>query len=144
SVLLPALKGLDVEPRGVATASAPSAQQTATRFGFGYAATDWRQVVDDDSVDAVLIATRHDLHASVAAAALRAGKSVFLEKPMALAAAELDDLLDAWRSSGRVLQVGFNRRFAPTFLRLKARLASMNGRGPLVMAYRVNAGAVGP
>jgi polar amino acid transport system substrate-binding protein len=146
SVLLPALtpKQLDVELRGVATASAPSAQQTATRFSFGYAATDWRQVIDDDAVDAVLVATRHDLHASVAAAALRAGKSVFLEKPMALSPDELDDLLDAWRSSGCLLQIGFNRRFAPTYQQLKARFSFSKRRGPLVMAYRVNAGAVPP
>ena len=142
SVLLPALKKLDVELCGVATASAPSAQQTATRFGFGYAATDWRQVIEDNFVDAVLIATRHDLHASLAAAALRAGKAVFLEKPMALADHELEDLLTAWRESGRVLQVGFNRRFAPTYQRLKARYSGR--RAPLVMAYRVNAGAVAP
>jgi predicted dehydrogenase/NADPH:quinone reductase-like Zn-dependent oxidoreductase len=142
SVLLPALKKLNVELRGVATASAPSAQQTATRFGFGYAATDWRQVIEDDSVDAVLVATRHDLHASIAGAALRAGKAVFLEKPMALTEDELEDLMAAWRGSGRVLQLGFNRRFAPTYQRLKARFSGR--RAPLVMAYRVNAGAVAP
>src|SRR5437870_9535204 len=85
SVLLPALQKLEhVELRGVATASSPSAHQTATRFGFGFAATDWRAVVEDASIDAILVATRHDLHARLAAAALRAGKSVFLEKPMAL------------------------------------------------------------
>jgi predicted dehydrogenase/NADPH:quinone reductase-like Zn-dependent oxidoreductase len=143
SVLLPSLKKLDpVELRGVATASGPSAHQTATRFGFGYCATDWRQVVDDTDIDAVLVATRHDLHACVAAAALRAGKSVFLEKPMALATDQLEDLLDAWRSSGRVLQVGFNRRFAAVYQRLKAELTSRSA--PLVMAYRVNAGPVAP
>ncbi|MCA1647353.1 MAG: Gfo/Idh/MocA family oxidoreductase, partial [Chloroflexi bacterium] len=142
AVLLPALKKLDVDLRGVVTASAPSAQQTATRFGFGYAATDWRQVLEDGLVDAVLVATRHDLHASIAAVALRAGKSVFVEKPMALAPDELEDLLDAWRSSGRVLQVGFNRRFAPTYRQLKARYTPR--RAPLVMTYRVNAGAVAP
>ncbi|MDQ6671781.1 MAG: bi-domain-containing oxidoreductase [Chloroflexota bacterium] len=140
SVLLPALKKLDVEFRGVATWTAPSAQQTAARFGFGYAATDWRQVVDDTAVDAVLVATRHDLHAGIAAAALRAGKAVFLEKPMALNEADLEDLLAACRSSDRVLQVGFNRRFAPTFQQMKARYAGR--RAPLVLAYRVNAGAV--
>jgi predicted dehydrogenase/threonine dehydrogenase-like Zn-dependent dehydrogenase len=145
SVLLPALRksvGPALELRGVATASAPSAQQTATRFGFAYAATDWRQVVEDDAVDAVVVATRHDLHASVAAAALRAGKAVFLEKPMALSTVELDDVLDAWQSSGRVLQLGFNRRFAPTYRQLKAHFAGR--KTPLVMAYRVNAGAVAP
>ena len=141
SVLLPALKKLDgVELRGVATASAPSAQQSASRFGFAYTASDWRQVVDDPEVDAVLIATRHDLHASVASAALQSGKAVFLEKPMALSEFDLTALMDAWQSSGRVLQVGFNRRFAPTFLRLKAGFAGH--RPPLVMAYRVNAGGV--
>jgi predicted dehydrogenase/threonine dehydrogenase-like Zn-dependent dehydrogenase len=142
-VLLPSLKKLEgLELRGVATASGPSGHQTANRFGFGYSATDWRQVVDDPSIDAVLIATRHDQHARVAAAALRAGKSVFLEKPMALSTDELEDLLDAWRSSGRVLQLGFNRRFAPTYRRLKSVFASR--RDPLIMAYRVNAGAVSP
>jgi predicted dehydrogenase/threonine dehydrogenase-like Zn-dependent dehydrogenase len=143
SVLLPTLKKLDnIEFRGVATASAPSAHQTATRFGFAYTASDWREVVEDENTDAVLIATRHNLHAAVAAAALRAGKSVFLEKPMALSPPELEDLLDAWHASGRVLQVGFNRRFAPSYLRLKSAFASR--RAPLVMSYRVNAGPVSP
>ena len=143
SVLLPALRKLDgVELRGVATASAPSAQQTATRFGFAYIATDWHHVVNDADIDAVVIATRHDLHASVAAEALRAGKSVFLEKPMALDDGQLEELLNAWQSSGHILQVGFNRRFAPTYQRLKA--AFTPRRGPLVLSYRVNAGAVSP
>jgi hypothetical protein len=143
SVLLPILRKLDgVELRGVVTASAPSGHQTATRFGFAYAASDWHQVVDDPQIDVVLVATRHDLHATVAAAALRAGKAVFLEKPMALSAAELNELVEAWRSSGRVLQVGFNRRFAPSYLRLKSAFARR--KTPLVAMYRVNAGAVSP
>jgi predicted dehydrogenase/threonine dehydrogenase-like Zn-dependent dehydrogenase len=140
SVLLPALRKLEVPLTGVATASPQSAQQTATRFGFGFAASDWRRVVDDPNTTAVLVATRHDLHAAITAAALQAGKAVFLEKPMALDAASLDDLMVAWRASGRVLQVGFNRRFAPTYLRMKSAFARR--RAPLVMSYRVNAGAV--
>ncbi len=141
AVLLPALRKLEhLQLAGVVTASPQSAQQTASRFGFGYAASNWRQVVDDADVDAVLIATRNDLHAEVAAAALRAGKSVFLEKPMALDTPSLDELMSAWRASGHVLQVGFNRRFAPSYLRMKSAFARR--RGPLVMSYRVNAGAV--
>ncbi|HET6320083.1 MAG TPA: bi-domain-containing oxidoreductase, partial [Chloroflexota bacterium] len=137
SVLLPRLRNVDVQLRGVATATGPSAQQTAERFGFAFATTDWQQVLDD--CDAVLIATRHDVHASVATAALRSGKSVFLEKPMALNEEDLERLVDAWRDSGRVLQVGFNRRFAPSYRWLKRSFD-----GPLVMSYRVNAGAVAP
>jgi polar amino acid transport system substrate-binding protein len=142
SVLLPELRRLDVQLRGVATASGPSAHQTGSRFGFGFATTDWREVLEDRSLDAVLIATRHDLHASVAAEALRRDVAVFVEKPLALDEAGLAQVMDAWRSSGRVLQVGFNRRFAPTFRQLKGHFAAR--RAPLVMAYRVNAGAVAP
>jgi predicted dehydrogenase/threonine dehydrogenase-like Zn-dependent dehydrogenase len=141
SMLLPKLKEIgNVELRGVATASGPSAQQTATRFGFSYAASDWRRVVDDPDVDAVLVATRHDLHSTVAVAALRHGKAVFLEKPMALSEEGVLKILDAWRASGKVLQVGFNRRFAPATQRIQAFLAGR--RGPLVLSYRVNAGPV--
>jgi predicted dehydrogenase len=143
SVLLPALKKLEqVELRGVATASAPSSHQTATRFGFAFTASDWRQVVEDPDTDAVIVATRHNLHAPIAAAALRAHRSVFLEKPMALSPEGLDDVLQAWRASGGVLQVGFNRRFAPLYRRLKAAFASRNK--PLAIVYRVNAGSVAP
>jgi predicted dehydrogenase/threonine dehydrogenase-like Zn-dependent dehydrogenase len=142
SVLLPELRRLDVDLRGVATASGPSAHQTGSRFGFGFATTDWREVLEDRSLDAVLIATRHDLHAGVAAEALRRDLAVFVEKPLALDEVGLAQVMDAWRSSGRVLQVGFNRRFAPAFRQLKGHFAAR--RAPLVMAYRVNAGAVAP
>ncbi len=116
SVLLPELRrmGERVELRGVATASGPSAQQTMSRFGFGYASVDWRELVHDPDLDAVLVATRHDLHAEIAGEALRAGKSVLLEKPMALDDEQLSHLLAAWEANPRVLQVGFNRRFSPT------------------------------
>ena len=140
SVLLPALKKLQVPLTGVATASPQSAQQTAERFGFGFAASDWRQVIDDPQTNAVLIATRHDLHAEIASAALRAGKAVFVEKPLALDADSLEEVMAAQRESGRILQVGFNRRFAPSYQRVKA--AFQRRRGPLMLAYRVNAGSV--
>jgi predicted dehydrogenase/threonine dehydrogenase-like Zn-dependent dehydrogenase len=143
SVLLPLLrKDPDVQLRGVVTASAPSGHQTATRFGFAYAASDWHDVIQDPEVDAVLVATRHDLHARVATAALEAGKAVFLEKPMALNGSELEQLLEAYYASGRVLQVGFNRRFAPTYRRLKSAFAARTSQ--LVATFRVNAGAVSP
>jgi predicted dehydrogenase len=129
-----------VELRGVATGSGPSAQQTAGRFGFAYATADWRAVVHDPEIDAVLVATRHDLHAAVAAEALERGQAVFLEKPMALTEEELATLQAAARRSGRPLQVGFNRRFAPTVRALKAAFAAR--RDPLVLTYRVNAGRV--
>jgi predicted dehydrogenase len=97
-------------------------------------------VVDDPSVDAVVVATRHGDHADLAVAALDAGKHVFVEKPLALGARELDRVLAAARASRRVLTVGFNRRFAPQVVAVRA-LAERAG-GPVATVYRVNAGAV--
>lgn len=141
-VLIPRLRDLkdEVSLTGVATGSGPNAQQTAERFGFRYAATDWQEVVADPETDAVVVATRHNLHARIVVAALRAGKSVFVEKPLALTEDEVGEVLEAWRGSGKVLLVGFNRRFSPHGR--QARETFMDARTPLLMSYRVNAGSV--
>ncbi len=139
-VFLPALKGLDtLDLRGVATASGTSARHAAERAGFAYCTTDYREIIADSSVHAVLITTRHDLHARMTAEALEAGKHVFVEKPLALNEEELRRVLKAWRGAGdRILMVGFNRRFAPATRYLTERL----GKGTAVVHCTVNAGAV--
>lgn len=114
------------------------------QFGAAYASTDSQAVLADPEVDAVLIATRHHLHAPLALAALRAGKHVLVEKPLALTAAELDELDGFVRAAGErplpVLLTGYNRRFSPYARRL-AELA--RGRtGPFIMDYRMNAGHI--
>jgi predicted dehydrogenase len=88
----------------------------------------------------VVISTRHHLHAAQAVAALEAGKHVFVEKPMALSRQEVEAVREAAARSGKILLVGFNRRFAPLSLRL-ARFFE-DRRSPLAMTYRVNAGPV--
>jgi predicted dehydrogenase len=108
----------------------------AMRFGAAYAASRYDDVLADPNVDAVLIASRNQHHAREALAALRAGKHVFVEKPMALTAAECRDLVSAERESGRTLMVGFNRRFAPFYVEQKRRLARRSG--PAVLTARVN------
>jgi predicted dehydrogenase len=136
SVLLPQLaKGAEIA--AIAAAGGVSARGAAERFGAAVATTDVEEILDDESVDAVVIATRHDTHARYAEHALRAGKHVFVEKPLALDAEELERVADAARAGGGILMVGFNRRFAPLAGRLRAELG---GRGPLVMSIRVNAG----
>ena len=140
SVFLPVLKNLDtLDLRGVATSSGISARHAAERAGFAYCTTDYQEVLADNSVHAVLITTRHDLHARMAAEALEAGKHVFVEKPLALNEEELRRVLEAWRSAGdRILMVGFNRRFAPATRYVMERLAS----GTAVVHCTVNAGSV--
>jgi predicted dehydrogenase/threonine dehydrogenase-like Zn-dependent dehydrogenase len=144
AVMLPAMrKNLQVELVGIASASGMSAQHAANRFGFRYAASDEARIIQDEQVEAVAILTRHNLHARQTLAALGAGKHVFCEKPLAIKAAELDEIQAALESqSGRnsILTVGFNRRFAPLAARMKVFL---DGRKePLAAYYRVNAGYI--
>jgi predicted dehydrogenase/threonine dehydrogenase-like Zn-dependent dehydrogenase len=125
--------------RGVATASGVSSRHAAEKAGFEYCTSDYRELLADPLVTAVIVTTRHDLHAGMVSEALEAGKHVFVEKPLALNEEELGRVLTAWRSGpGRILMVGFNRRFAPATRQLMARL----GSGPSAIHCRINAGAV--
>ena len=135
--LLPILKAeLRVALVGVATASGSSGKDVAVKEGFSYCTTDYRDLLSDPDIDAVVIATRHDLHASIAIDALKANKQTFVEKPMALDAAELDAVVAAAQESSALLMVGHNRRFAP--LSMQAR--DFVGGGPKVINCRINAG----
>jgi predicted dehydrogenase/threonine dehydrogenase-like Zn-dependent dehydrogenase len=101
------------------------------------AVTDWRQVVKHPDVDLVLIGTRHDSHAEIAAAALRADKAVFVEKPLGLTRAQIDDVWEAGADADAPLTIGFNRPFAPLSQRLHEELRQL--REPLQLVIRVNA-----
>jgi predicted dehydrogenase/threonine dehydrogenase-like Zn-dependent dehydrogenase len=125
----------------VATASALSAANAKRKFGFARAGTDYQAVLGNREVDAVVIATRHKSHAAMAAEALRAGKAVFVEKPLAIDGQGLDLVVKARNESGNArLMVGFNRRYAPIMQDLKAAL----GCPPTTMIYRVHAGQLPP
>lgn len=135
-VLMPAFAD-DAQIVGVVNRTGVSAKAAAERFGAPVASTDSAALIDDDQVDAIAIATRHDSHARLSVAALQAGKHVFVEKPIALDQDELDSVVAAAEGGGGVFMVGFNRRFAPHAERIRTELG---GRGPMVMTYRVNAG----
>src|SRR3546814_7151982 len=89
--------------------------ESGKTYGVTYATTEVQQVLDDPNVDAVLIATRHDLHAPLVLAAARAGKHVFVEKPLCLNRAELAEIEAFYAAPGDkpLLLTGFNRRFSP-------------------------------
>jgi len=141
SVLLPSLRKVaDFDPVVVCSAGGLSAGHTGRKFGFRRASTDFEEVLRDGSVDAVVIATRHNLHAEQAAAALEAGKHVYVEKPLAITIDGLERVRSAHAKAGRVLVVGFNRRWSPHTLRVQRFFAGASR--PVVINYRVNAGAV--
>ena len=104
----------------IADAHAPSAEALAE--GYGAAARSVQAIVEDDSIDAVLIATSTDTHAALIEAATDAGKAVFCEKPVDLDLARARACLEKVTASGQPVMVGFNRRFDPSFAALKRAL----------------------
>ncbi|MFF8196360.1 bi-domain-containing oxidoreductase [Streptomyces bobili] len=140
SMLLPHLAQRDgVELATVVTTTALSAANAQRKFGFAGATTDLDSVLGDESIDAVFVVTRHSSHAELTRRALLAGKSVFVEKPLALTEDELAGVLAAVEESGNDrLQVGFNRRFAPLLQEARKQFGARTG--PASLRYLVNAG----
>jgi predicted dehydrogenase/threonine dehydrogenase-like Zn-dependent dehydrogenase len=142
-ILLPALRKVKgVRYVGIATTSGTSSRHVGHTFGFDYCTTDYRELLQDEDVQAVFILTRHGAHAHFACEALRAGKAVFVEKPLALDEDELKEVVRAWHEGSGFLMVGFNRRFAPMTRYVKKRL--QGSTGPLVIHCRCNAGYLSP
>ena len=140
SALLPHLhKDPQVELASVVTTRALSALNAQRKFGFPRMTTELGAVLDDDTLDAVFVVTRHHSHADLVCQALERGHTVFVEKPLALTTTQLDAVLETVRRTGNDrLMVGFNRRFAPLFTALRDRLGTPTG--PLSARYLVNAG----
>ena len=140
SMLLPHLARLDtVRLAHVATTRSLSAVNAQRRFGFTTASTSAQAVLDDKSLDAIFIVTRHHAHADLVCRALETGKAVFVEKPLALTGDELQRIIDVVASTGNDrLMVGFNRRFAPMLTQLKSLFGQPGASS--VVRYLVNAG----
>jgi predicted dehydrogenase len=143
SMLLPPLKADHrAEIRTIVTTTGLSAASAAQRFGASVHGTNPTAVLDDADISGVVIATRHRSHASLTARALRAGKAVLVEKPLAIDAEGLALVDAAVRETGNDrLMVGFNRRFAPIIRDLAAMFV---GKRPLTLLYRVHAGPLPP
>lgn len=144
--LLPYLKKINfVNLKAVATASGLSAKNVAKKFGFAYATSDYRQILDNPDINAVLIATRHDLHAKLVIESLKKGKVVYVEKPLALNENELNEIIKVHNQlitndQFPRLMVGFNRRFTPFAEEVKNFFE--NRKNPLMINYRINAGFI--
>ena len=134
---VPALKKqTGVRLRAVQSGGGVRAKSYAARYETDYATTDYQAVLADPSIDAVLITSRNQFHAAQAAEALLAGKHVFVEKPMAITAEECRQVLAAVESSGKLLTVGFNRRFARYYRLLQEQVRKRSG--PVTINCRVN------
>ncbi|MCX6387407.1 MAG: bi-domain-containing oxidoreductase, partial [Solirubrobacterales bacterium] len=126
-----------VGPGAFASGVGPSASNAQATFGFNRVSESADALLEDSGVDAVVIATRHSTHATQSARALRAGKHVLVEKPLALTAEQLEEVISAANESSGSLTVGFNRRFSPFLQQAKDFLS---GEGPMIAVYRVASG----
>ena len=134
----------DYALRAVMSRTGTTARAVAERYKAGYCTSDVDELLNDAEVDLVMITTRHDLHGSLALRALRAGKHVFVEKPLTIDPPELDEIAAFYRSNpkGPLLMVGYNRRFSPAMQTVQRVL--MNRTTPLMVDYRMNAGYLPP
>lgn len=140
SMLLPFLAANnEVRLAAVATNTGLSAANAVKKFSFERAMTDAHAVIEAEDIDAVLIATRHASHAALVCAALRAGKAVFVEKPLSISGEGLSEIARTMMQSGNErLMVGFNRRFSPLMAEMKSEWGARNASH--ILHYRVNAG----
>jgi predicted dehydrogenase/threonine dehydrogenase-like Zn-dependent dehydrogenase len=141
-VLIPAIKRLSqAQLVGLCASNGSRARSAADKFKFKFCTSHEDEIYSDPSINTVVIATRHNLHARQVLRALESGKHVFCEKPLCISEDELQTIQDAYAgANGLQLMVGFNRRFAPMAKRMKAFLGAPTS--PLIMHYRVNAGAL--
>lgn len=122
--------------RAIVTKTGSNAKSMAQRYGAPYCSTDYKEVLNDKDIDMVLIATRHNLHAPLTIEAAKAGKHIFVEKPIALTYEQCQEVYKAINQSQVNLTIGFNRRFSP--LAQRAKRIVEKRRNPVVVTCRVN------
>jgi predicted dehydrogenase/threonine dehydrogenase-like Zn-dependent dehydrogenase len=146
-MLIPAFKAAGGRFHTIVTAGGINGVIYGGRAGFAVASTDVDAMLSDSAISAVVIVTRHDSHARLAARSLEAGKHVFVEKPLAIDAIGLRTVRLAYdevarNGEPRQIMIGFNRRFAPHVRKMKALLTSV--REPKSFIMTINAGAIPP
>jgi predicted dehydrogenase/threonine dehydrogenase-like Zn-dependent dehydrogenase len=149
-MLIPAFKAAGAQFHTIVTAGGISGVIHGEKAGFAEASTDLSAMLANPTINTVAIVTRHDSHAGFVVRALRAGKNVFVEKPLAIHRSELAEVEAAYGDAGHGergaprphLMVGFNRRFSPQVQKMKALLESVKEPKSFVMT--MNAGAIPP
>ncbi|MBD2751373.1 bi-domain-containing oxidoreductase [Spirosoma validum] len=145
SILLPALKASGANLKTIASAGGLNATLLARKHGIAQSTSDYRQILNDPDIDLCVITTRHNSHAQLTIEALKAGKHVFVEKPLAIYEQDLLPIIEAQQTAERFVMVGFNRRFSPYSQKMKmllSRSSPTNERIPMNVVVTVNAGFI--
>jgi predicted dehydrogenase/threonine dehydrogenase-like Zn-dependent dehydrogenase len=141
STLLPNLSKIEgIKLKGLSAATGISCESVAKKYGFEYCTSDYHKIMEDPEINCVSIVTRNSLHAPLVIEALKHGKNVLVEKPLALNEEELEAVRAAWKEHGGLVMVGFNRRYSE--LGMKLRDFFKKRSQPMVALYRVNAESI--
>jgi predicted dehydrogenase/threonine dehydrogenase-like Zn-dependent dehydrogenase len=142
AMILPALSKANAPVKYILSSGGLSSTSLAKKYNVPFSSTDFDAVLSDEEINGVVITTQHGSHASFTTKALKAGKHVFVEKPLALTNVELDAVIDAVESSGKSVTVGFNRRFSPHAIKMRSLLGQ--NPGPMNVIATMNAGYIPP
>ena len=140
AMILPCLKRNSAKLKYISSSTGLTGTVLAKKYNISNSTTENDIIFKDEEVDLVLITTRHNSHAALAIEALRNGKNVFIEKPLALNKEELDKVIEVYKQSGKTITVGFNRRFAPLAAEMKKALGNANT--PMNIVATMNAGFI--
>ena len=140
ATILPNLKKLNAAIKYIASSGGLSSTTMAKQYNIANSTTNYKEILSDTDTDLVLITTKHNMHATMVLEALKADKSVFVEKPLALSTEELDEIIDEYNQRNVNVSVGFNRRFAPLAKQMKKVLG--NDNAPMNIIATMNAGFI--
>lgn len=140
STILPNLKKMDADVKYIASSGGLSSTIMAKRHNIANSTSNYKEILEDKEVDLVFITTKHNLHASMVLESLKAQKSVFVEKPLALTNIELEEIITEYNANNVNVSVGFNRRFAPLAKKMKKLLG--NDDTPMNIVATMNAGFI--
>ncbi|MBX3042773.1 MAG: bi-domain-containing oxidoreductase [Candidatus Kapabacteria bacterium] len=138
--LIPPLQKSGTHFAGVSSKDPVNAKSAAENLGFDFLTANGDDIISDDRVNTVFIASRHDSHSGYVVNSLKAGKNVFVEKPLAVNQLQLDEIRDTLKESTARLMVGFNRRFSKSFKTIFEYFSARSE--PLFINYRINAGFI--
>lgn len=139
-VILPQLKKHKLPIQNIVSAQGLHAAQMAQQFDIPCASSDVQSIWQDKQINHVIIATRHDSHAALCIEAMKAGKHIFIEKPLAINEIELSGIEKQFEQSNSLINIGFNRRHAPLAKKVKALIGEGNQELNIVMT--INAGQI--
>ena len=140
STMMPNLKKVGADVKYIASSGGLSSTIMAKKYGIAKSTTNYQEMFEDVNVDLVFITTQHNTHARMVAEAANAGKSVFVEKPLALSEQELSEVIESYEKNNVNISVGFNRRFAPLAIQMKKALG--NDETPVNIIATMNAGFI--